>query len=732
MKSVLVAVTTLGAGLIAVGCGLAAGGPDSSPPVAQTQQPLEALVPLASCAEVDSYVRSRVTTEINEYFDAIIKNINESKYGSCYYGGGYNGAEYDSANAPPAPSSAGGSSSSGGTGGGGAAKAGQSSSTNNQVAGVDEADFVKNDGQYLYVVANKALRIIKAWPANEMTAIAKVDLGGEPRKLFVEGDRAVVYVAVPKETNLPGTGGSSSSGGSRAKGGGASYPGGNRECTYGYDCVPSGDGTATKILVFDIANRSAPQNIRELDVSGSLLAARRIGNAVHTVVVDAPAQIEGLEWYPQDLQCDGTEDDTTQKAKAIAAYEALRTKNLATVAKADLSQTLPSIQEGGASAVGACTGFYRPSLAEGRSFTSILSVDIAGGPLTTATVISDPGVVYASETGLYMSVPHTQTEGGGWYDSMYGEKQASTVHKFRIGATPTLTGYEASGIVKGRVLNQFALDEHEQHLRMATTTGRAPSPETHSTMSVLKRDGQKLVLTGQVDKIAPSEDIRSVRFDGSRGYIVTFKKTDPLYVFDLGNPIAPAITGELKIPGFSTYMHMMDASHLLTIGYDADDQGSFAWFTGVRLQIFDVSNMKDPKLQHVEIIGTRGSSSEALTNHLAFTYFAPKNALALPMTICEGGSGGGGYGTNMTFAGLIVYDTTVANGFQLKGKVAHPNTSTGGYNSGGCSNWWTNASSEVKRSVIMDDFVYSISNKRVKVNALGNLATDIVEVSLEN
>jgi hypothetical protein len=224
-----------------------------------------------------------------------------------------------------------------------------------------------------------------------------------------------------------------------------------------------------------------------------------------------------------------------------------------------------------------------------------------------------------------------------------------------------------------------------------------------------------------------------VRFDGSRGYIVTFKKTDPLYVFDLGNAYAPKITGELHIPGFSTYMHMMDASHLLTIGYDAADQGSFAWFTGVMLQIFDVADMANPKLLHKEVIGTRGSSSEALTNHLAFNYFAPKNLLALPMTICEGGNGNGGYGTNMTFAGLIVYDTTAANGFALKGKVSHPNSaSTTSYDSSGCSNWWTQASSEVKRSVVMDDWVYSISNKRVKVNALGNLATDIAVLPLDN
>ena len=707
----LLAYTTLGAGLLALAaCGTSAGG---SGTIGTTKQPLEALVPLQGCGEVDAYVRQRVEAEINRFFDDAIAEIQKSDYG-CYYGRGMED------NAPTAGASNGsGSSSSGGTAPPAPSeKASETSGTNNQVAGVDEADFVKNDGQYLYVVANGALRIVQAWPANSAAPVSKVAIEGTPKKLFVEGDRALVYVSVAKQAKS-------------GLGSGAPSYGQSSECTYGYECVPAGDGTATKVLVFDISNRAAPQKIREIELSGSLLAARRIGTAVHTVVVDAPAEIEGLKFYPEDLTCDSTEDVLTQKQKTIAAYEALRQQDLAKLAQADLHATLPTVKENGALAVPECTGYFRPSAAEGRSFTSLVSIDIAGGAPTTATVVSDPGVVYASSTALYMSVPHTRQPGQVWYDAMEGEEQASTVHRFRIGATPTLTGYEASGVVKGRVLDQFALDEHEEHLRIATTTGHAPDPKTHSTMSVLAREGNALVLKGKVDQIAPSEDIRSVRFDGSRGYVVTFKKTDPLYVFDLGSPTKPAITGELKIPGFSTYMHMMDASHLLTIGYDADDQGDFAWFSGVRLQIFDVSDMNNPQLMHAEVIGTRGSSSEALTNHLAFTYYAPKNLLALPMTICEGGSGGS-FGTNMTFSGLMVYDATPASGFTLKGKVAHPSTSTGGYNDAACSNWWTNASSEVKRSVVMDDFVYSISETRVKVNALANLSADVAVVPLDN
>jgi uncharacterized secreted protein with C-terminal beta-propeller domain len=131
-----------------------------------------------------------------------------------------------------------------------------------------------------------------------------------------------------------------------------------------------------------------------------------------------------------------------------------------------------------------------------------------------------------------------------------------------------------------------------------------------------------------------------VRFDDERGYVVTFKKTDPLFVVDLYQPAQPKILGELKIPGFSTYLHRIDPGHLLSIGFDANDHGDFAYFDGVILQLFDVTKPTDPKLIHKEKIGTRGSSSQAATDHLAFNWFASEGLLAIPMTICEGGGDG--------------------------------------------------------------------------------------------
>ncbi len=603
------------------------------------------------------------------------------------------------------------------------------SGTNNQVAGVDEADFVKNDNKYIYVANGTRFRIIEAWPATTAKTIATVTVPGTAKKLFVQGDRALVYSSVPKTTpdNRYGNG--------RGAGGGAFGYGYNTECTYGFDgCVPAGDGTETSISIYDISNKAAPKLVRRVHSSSSLIAARRIGNAVHTVLAQ-PSLAASIGWqiYPDDLKrwYPGSPSDPPTEADIQAAFDALIAKNEATLDDIDLGDVLPTVTDDAGHQ--AQLSLYQASMPDGSAITSLLSMDIGADPsLKMTSIISKSGFVYSSAEALYMAVPHQQMPGWGWYEGR-GEKELSTIHKFSLGATPLATAYRGSGFVKGRVLNQFAMDEKEQRLRVATTTSKTPDPSVHSTITVLEDKNGSLEPSGILDDIAKTEDIRSVRFDGDRGYVVTFKKTDPLFVFDLSDPKAPKTLGELKIPGFSTYMHMMDPTHLLTIGYDAADQGNFAYFTGVLLQIFDVGTPTDPKLVHKEIIGTRGSSSEALTNHLAFNYFAPKNLLALPMTICEGGDTNGGFGSEMTFSGLMVYDTTVANGFSLRGKVAHPESVQNDspyYNSAACSSWWTNAKSEVRRSIIMDDYVFSVSERRIKVNNLNALSNDITEIPL--
>ena len=699
--------TTLG--MLAFGVILAAG--CGTPEVQTYEAPL--LKPLPTCGAVESAIRRMAIRQMHEQLDKNIEYALQRQSLGC--GGGY-GRHWDSSyNGSPAPGAKTSASGQGGGGGG----ASQVSTTNNQVAGVDEADFIKNDNKYIYVVTGQTLRIFKAWPAKQSKELSKVTVDGEPKRLFVTKNHALIYSSLKK---------TSSSSGKTSP----SYYGSKRECTYGYNCSFTGDGKPAQITVFDISDRANPKKVRTLKLSGSYVNARRVGDAVYTVLSSPGVTFPGLYYQPVGYKC----GKTLLPWQIVHAFDQVREDNEAVIMGTPLTDFMPSVEDtilsGGKAGttkklLAGCKGFYQSSVNDGGQFTTILGLNMAELVAPSATtIVSRPGAIYASAKALYVSVPRQKRNGYGWYRSVGNADEASTVHKFALDVSKADVKYVASGVVKGRVLNQFSMDEHNDYLRMATTSGRVPSPNVHSTLSVLRHVGMALKPVGQVDKLAPTEDIRSVRFDGDRGYVVTFKKTDPLFVFDLSDPNNPRTMAELKIPGFSTYMHMMDKKHLLTIGYDANDQGSFAWFTGVRFQIFDVSDIKNPKLAHKMVIGTRGSSSTALNNHLAFNYFAPKNLLAVPMTVCEGTSGSGGsYGKNMTFSGLMVFDVTASGGFKPRGKVSHP--AGKGIT---CSNWWTNAKSQVERSIIMDDYVFSASRELIKVNHLGNLSTDVKSLPL--
>jgi uncharacterized secreted protein with C-terminal beta-propeller domain len=659
-----------------------------------------ALLPVDGCGDVDALLRSLLTAEMVATLQAYFADALSSHERCSWWD-----TDLEAMAPQNSPAAAGQTSQT---------ESPAHSETNNQVEGVDEADLVKTDGSYVYQVGNGAFRVLSSWPAAQTKLVAKVAIEGTPKKLFVHGDRALVY--------------SSLDGGAQSAPG---YRGWNTdgECTYGYDCVPTGDGHPTQISIFDLKDRTAPKLVRELKLSSSLLSARRVGSAVHTVVTFAPRRPTYSTWPGHLDVCDSS------RVGIYEAFRALLLQNMEAIKSVKLDLTLPTLEDRvhttdgvlvNASPLVGCGGFYRSSLADGAQMTSLVSLTIDDPlPARAVTIVSRPGVVYASTDALYLAEPRVRSHWG-WYSDLADTSEVTTVHKFDLKGGVNGTSYLASGLAKGRLLNQFSLDEHDGFLRLASTGGHVSKGESsvQNTVTVLEQRGAALVVAGQVDGIAPGEDIRSVRFDGDRGFVVTFKKTDPLFVLDLASPRQPRVLGELKIPGFSTYMHMMDDKHLLTIGYDASDQGSFAWFTGVLLQIFDVSVPSAPTLKFKHLIGTRGSSSEALTDHLAFTYYAPKNLLALPMTICEGGNGDGGYGSGMTFSGLMVFDVTADQGFALRGQVSFPAGEVS------CGNWWANGSSAVKRSLVIEDFVYSLSDTLLKVNGLGNLGMDLASVPL--
>ncbi len=679
-----------------------------------------ALEPVEDCEALIVTLKDKAIQEMEARIDSYINEATQCG-GCCYYmyADEYGDDDDDGGAVPEAGDDDSGSSEDG---------ASEYSETNTQEEGIDEADFIKNDGAYIYVVANNTFKIIDAWPPEEARVISKIEIEGTPTKLFVHNDHVLIYASTEyidiNQSYYDFSG----------------YGGG--ECTYGYDCDFTGDNRKLHISVFDISDRTNPVLKREIRFSGSYINSRRIGSAVHTVVLAPGYTPPELQYWPDIMErCwdwQGGNDPTLEEL--VEAFEALKERNREIIDNSTAADWLPVIEDTlypdnstvvTANLLQDCSNIYEPGIEDRQSFLSVLSFDIDElDNASHSTILARPGAVYASGSALYIAARQIYSYGDQWYfDNSTQIPQATTVHKFNLYKEPAGTLYAASGIVKGRVLNQFSMDEYENYFRIATTTGHLPDENVHNTLVILRDNSGVLEAVGTVDNIAPTEDIRSVRFDDNRAFMVTFKKTDPLFTFDLSEPTSPQVEAELKIPGYSTYIHQMDENHLLTIGYDAEEAGDFAWFQGILLQMFNVSVMTDPQLMYREVLGSRGTSSEAATNHLAFNYFAPRDLLALPMTICESSEGGGDYADEISFSGLLVYRVTIERGFDELGGVEHvePGTETDYYS---CGSWWTQSSSIVKRSVFMDNYVYSVALDQIKIQNIYLLGVDVAVIDL--
>ncbi|MBU0636042.1 beta-propeller domain-containing protein, partial [Candidatus Micrarchaeota archaeon] len=235
--------------------------------------------------------------------------------------------------------------------------------------------------------------------------------------------------------------------------------------------------------------------------------------------------------------------------------------------------------------------------------------------------------------------------------------------------------------------------------------------------------------TGSLEDLAPGEQIYSARFMGKKGYLVTFKKIDPLFVIDLSDHSNPRVLGKLKIPGYSDYLHPFDETHIIGVGKHTIEaaEGDFAWYQGVKLAVFDVSDVENPKEMHQIIIGDRGTDSIALQDHKAFLFDREKELLILPITLAEipeeikesdVEQGNWPQYGEFTFQGAYVYNLSLANGFELKGRITHDETGEDILKSG----YYYQSDNQVKRSLYIGNVLYTISNTKILLNDLFDLS----------
>ncbi len=517
------------------------------------------------------------------------------------------------------------------------------SSTNLQVQGVDEADIIKTDGEYIYQISGSEVLVSRVFPVQDMEVIKRIQLeeGLHPLQLYVDSRHLVV---LGQKHDYP-------------------YP--------GWD-IPSDDSlrryysysSHLKVLVFDIADKGDIQKAREIEVDGYYISSRKIGSIVYLItnkwLDEYVIQENPGVMYRDTARGEGTEEIPLDQ---IRYFPEVPHNNYLIITSFDLGRLAEAVS-------------VEAFLGSGENF-------------------------YMSRESLYIAVSRWAGWGLGHY------RESTTVFAFRLEGPRVV--YRNRGEVPGRIINQFSMDEYRGYFRIATTTWEE---KLNNHLFVLD---QTMKVVGRVENIAPGERIYSARFMGDRGYLVTFDMIDPLFVIDLEVPERPKILGELKIPGFSTYLHPLDADHLLGIGRDTtvsrQHGREFVVELGLKLAIFDVSDVKRPVEKHVEIIGGAGTNSEVLHNHKALMF--KDGLMAFPLTVVE--SRNPQANRSFDFQGAYVYRVDVNKGFDFLGGITHlEETSEFYYKPGIYQN-------NVERVFYIEGTMYTVSRKYIMANRLEGL-----------
>ncbi|WP_223641402.1 beta-propeller domain-containing protein [Corallococcus sp. EGB] len=698
---------TVGLALLAVGCG------DGKAPDGLENEPVQQSLKLTTfndCSALEQYIEDSATKQMRTLLEQQKPGYWER------FGRGRGGIVFGPM---PQEDSAGG----GVNAGGGSPVAPQDSTgTNNQVEGVHESDFVQNDGTRIFVLSGNRLYAHRSWPAEQLTLAATLEVEGWPREMLLDEHNRLVIVS-QVAMSLPGTPAKTGAGP-----GGGMMPVGDIAC-YGFGCGYY-NADSTKVTTVDVSDVAHPAVVDQLYLPGVFNQARRVDSSVRLVLSDA------FRW-PEDVKfwVDYSEDLYKDEGKLTKAIDALIAQNEKRIRANTLEKWLPPGKHVDAAGVEtalpmSCGDFYRSNAPSALGFVTVASVDLdarTAAPGRTS-LVAEPGTVYASKASLYLAHSHY------WWWPQPGQKDFTYLHKFDL-SQPGRAVYVGSGTVEGTPINQFALDEYEGVLRLATTVStRVPEPEhedwwwgrtaTTSRVTTLDVRNGRLAELGRSEDLAEGERIFSARFVGPRGYVVTYLQVDPLFTFDLSDPAHPRKVGELKVPGFSTYMHPVGDHHLLTLGIHTEPpNGGCCGTSNVKLSLFDVGDLANPKEVSTQLVGQAYGWSEALYEHKAFNYFAAKGLVAIPFTDYASYTSSEDYWSSFRTE-LRVFRVDLTAGISPVGAVPMSDL----FKTASLPHWSYYYVPDVRRSVMADDYVYAISDAGVRVSKVDSLQTPLVTV----
>ena len=541
------------------------------------------------------------------------------------------------------------------------------SKTNTQVEGVDEADIVKTDGNYIYYISNGKIEIIDVRDSKNMKIVSEIkndeqiffnEVYINNNKLIAIGYNSGSYFDVMRST---------------------------------VDMAAPINQTVT-VKIYDITDKTNPKEVRNIELEGSYLSSRMIGDNVYVV-------------SNQNLYY-GLSDDSVD-------FRPMYKDSIMNVAECRIDYKDIS---------------YIPD-STSPNYMFIAGFNINNNEaVNVQTVLGSGQNIYVSENNLYVAVTKygtttsavptdtpvrlietTAPDTGTSAPAMPAPVNPNTTEIYKYKLNNARAEYVAMGKVNGEILNQFSMDEYNGDFRIATTIYNW-AENNKQTNNVYILD-ENLNQTGSLENLAKGEQIYSVRFMGDRGYIVTFKQTDPLFVIDLANPTAPKVLGELKIPGFSQYLQPYDETHLIGFGQDTKQtnygNGEVTVTNGIKISLFDVSDVANPKEVSSIKLGAY-TYSDLSYNHKALLFSKEKNIFAFPIT---------GYTNSQSNNAFMVYSVDLEKGLVLKGKVVHTSGKQYDYNK------------EIQRGLYIGDTLFTLSPALIKATDL-NTMKEISELGI--
>src|SRR3989338_3440327 len=546
------------------------------------------------------------------------------------------------------------------------------SKTNIQVEGVDEADIIKTDGLYIYTVTSGIISIIDTKTMEKIT-----EINGSASHIYVNSNKLVVF-------DNDGFGGP-------------------------IRCLAKGCVSNNKAIVkiYDISDKSHPKLENELVVNGSYVNSRMIDDYVYIIFSDYVHGLPEIELnsvtkttQPSEIYYFDYPDNSYQYTNFVS----INIKTGITENKVFLMGHTQNIYVSQKAVYITYMKRYSIYQYKERIFDAIsahlpsnINLKIKEAEPKQAQGILDD---YLDSLGPEESaelMAKIQKDLDEVYKEIAKETEKTIVHKIEI--NNGIFEYKTKAEVPGNVLNQFSMDEYNEEFRIATTTGFGEEQLNH----IYKLD-ENLNSVGKIEDMAPNERIYSARFMGDKTYLVTFRNKDPLFVIDMKEM---KVLGELKIPGFSNYIHHYDETHLIGVGMDASEEGRLQ---GMKIALFDVSDAGNPKIIAEKEIGEAGTWSYALNDHKAFLFSRSKNLMVIPINLIEQNKWN-------AFQGAYVFNISL-DGIETRGRISHKENE---------ANW----NAEVKRSLYIGNVLYTMSDAKLKANDLGNLE-ELGEIGLSN